>query len=351
MVKGEVDGAEDVLVRVHSECLTGDVFHSMRCDCGEQLAAALSMIEQEGQGVLLYLSQEGRGIGLLNKLRAYKLQEEGADTVEANLKLGLPADLRDYGIGAQILGDLGLTSIRILTNNPKKIVGLEGYGLSVTEQVPIESDPNTHNEAYLRVKRDKMGHSLHHQGLALDEEMIHDEEERDAGRRRARRMAEAGAFLETFGDEEREALSPLRFAVCVGRFYEDLANRLLEGADEGFEIAGVTAPNVTHVSVPGAYELPMAAKTPDRGRRRSPGVACLGVVIRGETDHYDFVCAEAARGIQDVQLETGVPCAFGVITCDTMEQALARAGGGKRDQGRNAALTVARMALLKRQLA
>jgi 3,4-dihydroxy 2-butanone 4-phosphate synthase/GTP cyclohydrolase II len=180
MVKGEVDGAEDVLVRVHSECLTGDVFHSMRCDCGEQLESALSMIEEEGRGVLLYLSQEGRGIGLLNKLRAYKLQEEGADTVEANLKLGLPADLRDYGIGAQILGDLGLTSIRILTNNPKKIVGLEGYGLSVSEQVPIESTPNLHNEAYLRTKREKMGHSLHHQGLPLDEEMIHDEEEHDA---------------------------------------------------------------------------------------------------------------------------------------------------------------------------
>jgi 3,4-dihydroxy 2-butanone 4-phosphate synthase / GTP cyclohydrolase II len=180
MVKGEVSGASDVLVRVHSECLTGDVFHSLRCDCGEQLVAALAMIEREGQGVLLYLSQEGRGIGLLNKLRAYKLQEEGLDTVDANLKLGLPADLRDYGIGAQILGDLGLSSIRILTNNPKKIVGLEGYGLSVSEQVPIEAVPNAHNDSYLRAKKDRLGHTLHHQGLALDEEMFHDEEERDA---------------------------------------------------------------------------------------------------------------------------------------------------------------------------
>jgi len=173
MVKGEVDGQSDVLVRVHSECLTGDVFHSMRCDCGEQLESALAMIEEEGRGVLLYLSQEGRGIGLLNKLRAYKLQqEEGLDTVEANLKLGLPADLRDYGIGAQILTDLGLTSIRILTNNPKKIIGLEGYGLSVSDQVPIISKPNEHNADYLRVKRERMGHMLHHQGLAIDDELL-----------------------------------------------------------------------------------------------------------------------------------------------------------------------------------
>jgi 3,4-dihydroxy 2-butanone 4-phosphate synthase/GTP cyclohydrolase II len=179
LVKGEVDGVEDVLVRVHSECLTGDVFHSLRCDCGEQLESALSMIETEGRGVLLYLSQEGRGIGLLNKLRAYKLQEEGLDTVDANLKLGLPADLRDYGIGAQILVDLGLTSIRILTNNPKKISGMAGYGLSVTDQLPIQHLPNPHNEAYLRAKRDRLGHTLHHQGLPLDEEMLHDEQRRD----------------------------------------------------------------------------------------------------------------------------------------------------------------------------
>ncbi len=186
LVKGEVSGRDDVLVRVHSECLTGDVFHSLRCDCGEQLESALAMIETEGRGVLLYLAQEGRGIGLLNKLRAYKLQEEGLDTVDANLRLGLPADLRDYGIGAQILADLGLTSIKILTNNPKKIRGLEGYGLSVTAQVPIVHTSNPHNEAYLRAKADRMGHTLHHQGLNLDEQLIHEEHEHDAERRAER---------------------------------------------------------------------------------------------------------------------------------------------------------------------
>jgi 3,4-dihydroxy 2-butanone 4-phosphate synthase/GTP cyclohydrolase II len=182
LVKGDVEDEQDVIVRVHSECLTGDVFHSLRCDCGEQLESALSMIEREGRGVLLYLSQEGRGIGLLNKLRAYKLQEEGLDTVDANLRLGLPADLRDYGIGAQILVDLGLSSIRILTNNPKKISGLAGYGLSVTDQIPIEHVPNPHNEGYLRTKREKLGHTLHHQGLPLDEEMLQSEHEHDRRR-------------------------------------------------------------------------------------------------------------------------------------------------------------------------
>ena len=162
-------------------------------------------------------------------------------------------------------------------------------------------------------------------------------------------MAEPGAFLEAFEQGEREILSSLRFAVCVGRFYEDLAQRLLRGAEEGFELAGVPPTSVAHASVPGAYELPFAAKLHAESGDFA-GVACLGVVIRGETDHYDFVCAEAARGIQEVQLATDVPCAFGVITCDTMEQALARAGGDKRDQGRNAALTVARMALLRRQV-
>ncbi|MFN8222265.1 MAG: bifunctional 3,4-dihydroxy-2-butanone-4-phosphate synthase/GTP cyclohydrolase II [Gaiellales bacterium] len=167
LVKGEVAGVEDVLVRVHSECLTGDVFHSLRCDCGEQLALALERIEHEERGVLLYLSQEGRGIGLLNKLRAYELQEQGRDTVEANLELGFPADAREYGVGSQILVDLGLSTIRVLTNNPKKMLGLASYGLTVVSQEPIEIGANAENVRYLETKREKLGHTLsgpvHHQ--------------------------------------------------------------------------------------------------------------------------------------------------------------------------------------------
>jgi 3,4-dihydroxy 2-butanone 4-phosphate synthase/GTP cyclohydrolase II len=168
LVKGDVDAAENVLVRVHSECLTGDVFHSLRCDCGEQLEQALRQIGAEEQGVLLYMAQEGRGIGLLNKLRAYELQENGFDTVEANLELGFQPDMRDYGIGNQILADLGLTTIRILTNNPKKITGIEGFGLQVVEQVPIETAPTAQNARYLATKRDKLGHKLHHQDLKYE---------------------------------------------------------------------------------------------------------------------------------------------------------------------------------------
>jgi 3,4-dihydroxy 2-butanone 4-phosphate synthase/GTP cyclohydrolase II len=168
LVKGDVDGAENVLVRVHSECLTGDVFHSLRCDCGEQLEQALQRIASEERGVLLYMAQEGRGIGLLNKLRAYELQENGMDTVEANLELGFQPDMRDYGIGNQILAELGLTTIRILTNNPKKITGIEGFGLDVVEQVPIETAPTAQNARYLATKRDKLGHKLHHQDLKYE---------------------------------------------------------------------------------------------------------------------------------------------------------------------------------------
>ena len=197
------------------------------------------MIEQEGEGVLLYLAQEGRGIGLLNKLRAYRLQEDGLDTVEANERLGLPADLRDYGIGAQILADLGLSSIRILTNNPKKIRGLEGYGLSVSAQIPIVHAPNEHNEAYLRTKAQRMGHTLHHQGLNLDAELLH------------AASAKAGAAERT-----RRGQGAMTFAIAVGRFYQELAERLVAGARAAFTQAGHTRPKASTSPAPSSCHSP-----------------------------------------------------------------------------------------------
>jgi len=167
MVKGELRGRDDVLVRVHSECLTGDVFGSLRCDCGQQLDEALRLIEADGCGVVLYLAQEGRGIGLLNKLKAYELQEDGFDTVDANLQLGLPVDARDYRIAAQMLADLGVGSVRLLTNNPDKVAGLERHGVTVSSRLPLENAPGEHNRDYLRTKANRLGHTLQGAGIGL----------------------------------------------------------------------------------------------------------------------------------------------------------------------------------------
>ena len=168
LVKGDLVSDEPVLVRVHSECLTGDVFGSKRCDCGDQLSTAMQMVEQEGRGVILYMRQEGRGIGLVNKLLAYQLQEQGKDTVEANEALGFKPDLRDYGTGAQILKDLGLKKIRLMTNNPKKIIGLKGYDLEIVERIPIEIPPNEVNHNYLKTKRERLGHLLNNKKTILE---------------------------------------------------------------------------------------------------------------------------------------------------------------------------------------
>jgi 3,4-dihydroxy 2-butanone 4-phosphate synthase/GTP cyclohydrolase II len=161
LVKGDILPDQPVLVRVHSECMTGDVFGSMRCDCGDQLHRAMEIINREGRGIILYIRQEGRGIGLINKLKAYVLQDKGLDTVDANIELGFQPDMRNYGIGAQVLVDLGVRKMRLLTNNPKKMIGLQGYGLSVVEQIPIEIEPNEFNRCYLECKQNRMGHMLH----------------------------------------------------------------------------------------------------------------------------------------------------------------------------------------------
>ena len=349
MVKGDVRGQDDVLVRVHSECLTGDVFHSLRCDCGEQLEAALAMIEREGAGVLLYLSQEGRGIGLLNKLRAYRLQEDGLDTVDANLKLGLPADLRDYGIGAQILVDLGLTSIRILTNNPKKIHGLEGYGLSVADQVPIQAVPNPHNEDVpahqARAPRphppppgpaarrgdDPRGASQ--RGRA-----------RGAGRRGrpTRRMASprrrrrSRSDEPSFSDDQRHGSDADEFAICVGDLLRGARRAARQRRRRGLRRRrGQRRPRCTpsrsrRLRAAAGGEVVRGVGPVRRGRM--PG--------RGDPRRDEPLRPRLRRGRPrdpGRPASTGVPCAFGVITCETMEQALARAGGDKRDQGRSAA--------------
>ena len=319
LVKGDVAGADDVLVRVHSECLTGDVFHSLRCDCGEQLESALAMIEREGRGVLLYLAQEGRGIGLLNKLAPTSCRTAGSTPSTPTSSSACRSTCATTASARRSSSTSGSSSIRILTNNPKKILGLEGYGLSVTEQVPIEHAPNPHNEALpARQARPPRPHAA------------------PPGRSRSTRRC---CTRSTSTTATRAGPSGRRSVTERPRPLRDRRRALLRGPRRAAASPARSARSteagrerVDVFDVPGAFELPLAALyLAETGRYA--GVACLGAVIRGETDHYDYVCAEAARGIQDVQLRTGVPCAFGVLTVETMEQALARSGGDKRDTG------------------
>ena len=253
LVRGAVQGEQNVLVRVHSECLTGDVFGSMRCDCGLQLQGALERVAEAGIGVVLYLrGHEGRGIGLAHKLRAYALQDEGADTVDANLLQGLPVDSREYGIGAQILVDLGITTMRLLTNNPAKYGGLEGFGLDIVERVPLQSVPTAQNLRYLRTKQQRLGHLL--EGLE-----------------------DADAMTTYEGSRRGEGL---RIGVVVSRFNDLVTGLLLEGTLERLAELGVDEGSITVAHVPGAFELPLVAqrlavvRRPRRGHlpgRRHPG--------------------------------------------------------------------------------
>ena len=299
-----------MLTRVHSECLTGDVFGSERCDCGPQLNEAMDLIVKEGRGVVIYLrGHEGRGIGLLAKLQAYQLQDGGRDTVDANLDLGLPADARHYGAATQILRDLGVTSVRLLTNNPDKTSSLESYGVPVTERVALTPRPNEHNLQYLLTKRDRMGHQLDGLDAAAFSE----------GLEHRRSPAVSGDGSPT---DEPVDCSDLRVAVVAASWHEQVMDGLLAGAKEALAAYQVGDSEV--VRVPGSFELPVVAQA--CAQKGFDAVIALGVVIRGGTPHFEFVCTAATDGLNRVALDTGVPIGFGLLTCDTEEQALDRSG-------------------------
>ena len=336
LVKGEIGDGEPVLCRVHSECLTGDAFGSLRCDCGEQLAEALRRIEKAGRGVLLYMRQEGRGIGLINKLKAYHLQDGGMDTVEANLALGFKADLREYGTGAEILADLGVKRMILMTNNPLKIKGLDGFGLEVVGREPIEMTCNEKNEFYMYTKYKKMGHILHVRNEA------------DIVSVRQKIEKEKKNEILTIKDKNMNLLEGKLLAegqkvgIVAARFNEFITSKLLGGAVDAFVRHGGDEAGLDVAWVPGAFEVPLIAKKMAASGKYD-AVICLGAVIRGATPHFDMVANEATKGVAQVGLQTGVPVIFGILTTDSIEQAVERAGTKAGNKGFEAMTTAIEM--------
>ena len=340
LVLGDLGDGEGVLARVHSECLTGDVFGSLRCDCGAQLEAAMSLIAAEGRGVVLYLrGHEGRGIGLISKLRAYQLQDHGSDTVDANLELGLPVDARDYSTGAQILTDLGVRSVRLLTNNPAKVEGLVRYGVGVT-RVPLPVPVTVHNLRYLAAKRDRLGHTI---------ENLPQPNGPAAGPANLRRRPHHGVGVSGEGRPVLDTVdaTELTLAIVGTRWHEDITDALVERAAAAAVACGIDDPVVLRVA--GAIELPVVAA---ELARYNDAVVCVGAVIRGGTPHFEYVCDAVTAGLTRVALDAGTPVGNGVLTCDTVEDARDRCGlpGSREDKGWEAVVAALDTALLLRSI-
>ena len=354
LVLGDVAGP-DVLTRLHSECLTGDVFGSLRCDCGAQLEAAMAAISAEGRGVVLYLrGHEGRGVGLLSKLQAYELQDAGADTVDANTELGLPVDAREYSAGAQMLADLGVRSVRLLTNNPAKVSGLVGCGVDITARVPLASAVTPYNLRYLVTKRDKLGHQI--QDLDEAERAVvrpsvplngHAATPHPAGT--TGHHAQVGVGVSGAGSPGAAAVdaSGLSLAIVATRWHREITDSLVARGTAAAIACGVPDPVVLRVA--GAIELPVVAA---ELARHHDAVACLGVVIRGGTPHFEYVCDSVTAGLTRVALDTRTPVGNGVLTCDTVESARDRCGlpGSREDKGWEAVVAALDTALVLRSI-
>ena len=352
LVLGDVAGP-DVLTRLHSECLTGDVFGSLRCDCGAQLEAAMAAISAEGRGVVLYLrGHEGRGVGLLSKLQAYELQDAGADTVDANTELGLPVDAREYSAGAQMLADLGVRSVRLLTNNPAKVSGLVGCGVDITARVPLASAVTPYNLRYLVTKRDKLGHQI--QDLDEAERAVVRPSLRSTATRRHRirsapLASPGGVGVSGAGSPGAAAVdaSGLSLAIVATRWHREITDSLVARGTAAAIACGVPDPVVLRVA--GAIELPVVAA---ELARHHDAVACLGVVIRGGTPHFEYVCDSVTAGLTRVALDTRTPVGNGVLTCDTVESARDRCGlpGSHEDKGWEAVVAALDTALVLRSI-